>query len=618
MTSVSQKVETPTKVETPRSGLGAKKIKKSVVPRLKSSFMDLSSLRSLAKEELESILDNILTKISPQKDICLVLDPSLVGPLTLIIPFKSLTDKNVDPTIHTIEDAAWKTDIQNIVYLTRPRLESIKKISNQIKSMENLAKKTYHLFMVPRKTLISEITLQKLGVFQLIDTIGEYALDILPVDNDLISMENPFVYRELTMDSDNSSLLFVARSLMKIQSIYGVIPKIKYFGPAGSTVAKMLNALKTKLKTTYQFRSSMNIGNLILFDRSMDMVTPFLTQLNYEGLIDELYGINNNLLTVQLKEKNKEKESKFTLNDDDEVFFKVRHKNFNAIGKELNKEANVVTELYDEKNKMQNPDTDLKTIKEFVSKLPALQQRHEDLGKHIALAQIIRDETSKISFRKNIEMEQAIIKGENEEEILNYIEELIIKQEPLPKVLRLICLLSSVNDGLADKAFESFRKELIHSYGFQFMTTLYNLEYCGLIKRRETYPSIDWKSVTKYLQLIDENVEEEKPSSISYVHSGYAPLSVRIIERYGASENKDKWMELKNIFPDAEIGEISQSESSDLSSTMVFFLGGITYSEISALRFLANEKGFASGKCLIATTKLINGNTFMGSMFDQD
>jgi hypothetical protein len=35
------------------------------------------------------------------------------------------------------------------------------------------------------------------------------------------------------------------------------------------------------------------IDSLILLDREVDKVTPLCTQLTYEGLIDEIFGINN-------------------------------------------------------------------------------------------------------------------------------------------------------------------------------------------------------------------------------------------------------------------------------------------------------------------------------------
>ena len=38
---------------------------------------------------------------------------------------------------------------------------------------------------------------------------------------------------------------------------------------------------------------SPQIDCLFLIDRNVDMITPLCTQLTYEGLIDEVFGIHN-------------------------------------------------------------------------------------------------------------------------------------------------------------------------------------------------------------------------------------------------------------------------------------------------------------------------------------
>jgi hypothetical protein len=35
------------------------------------------------------------------------------------------------------------------------------------------------------------------------------------------------------------------------------------------------------------------IDSVVLIDRATDLLTPMVTQLTYEGLIDELFGVNN-------------------------------------------------------------------------------------------------------------------------------------------------------------------------------------------------------------------------------------------------------------------------------------------------------------------------------------
>ena len=43
------------------------------------------------------------------------------------------------------------------------------------------------------------------------------------------------------------------------------------------------------------------IDNLFIIDRTVDLLTPMLTQLTYEGLIDEMYGINNSKYSLSEK-----------------------------------------------------------------------------------------------------------------------------------------------------------------------------------------------------------------------------------------------------------------------------------------------------------------------------
>ena len=46
---------------------------------------------------------------------------------------------------------------------------------------------------------------------------------------------------------------------------------------------------------------SPQIDTLLLIDRNVDLLTPLFTQLTYEGLIDELYGIHHSKSCRHLK-----------------------------------------------------------------------------------------------------------------------------------------------------------------------------------------------------------------------------------------------------------------------------------------------------------------------------
>ena len=40
------------------------------------------------------------------------------------------------------------------------------------------------------------------------------------------------------------------------------------------------------------------IDSLLILDRNVDLLSPLLSQLTYEGLIDEIFGINNSKMFV--------------------------------------------------------------------------------------------------------------------------------------------------------------------------------------------------------------------------------------------------------------------------------------------------------------------------------
>jgi len=103
---------------------------------------------------------------------------------------------------------------------------------------------------------------------------------------------------------------------MKMQTIFGVIPKIQGKGTCARvrilysfspSLTPLTDLFSFQLVADMMIRMRREIGseeapiapeieNLILIDRNVDLVTPMCTQLTYEGLIDEYFGIFNSNL----------------------------------------------------------------------------------------------------------------------------------------------------------------------------------------------------------------------------------------------------------------------------------------------------------------------------------
>lgn len=125
------------------------------------------------------------------------------------------------------------------------------------------------------------------------------------------------------------------------------------------------------------------------------------------------------------------------------------------------------------------------------------------------------------------------------------------------------------------------------------------------------------------------------PKDISYVHTFYAPLTIRIVEQ---SLKLLGWQALNNdlcslpgpTFEDYQTAQNGTgtgggrrgSMTSELSQSdvprmiLVFFIGGCTFAEVAALRFLAHDD--QNVDFIIATTKIINKNSFLNNLMEKD
>ena len=85
-----------------------------------------------------------------------------------------------------------------------------------------------------------------------------------------------------------------------------------------------------------------------MFDRDIDLISPFCVNYTYEGLLDEFYGIKIGSLQVPnsvvypdpevRKEKNLKEDGmhEFDLQDEAGIFAEIRNKHFNVAGGYLN------------------------------------------------------------------------------------------------------------------------------------------------------------------------------------------------------------------------------------------------------------------------------------------
>ncbi|CAI9744345.1 sorting-associated 33A-like isoform X2 [Octopus vulgaris] len=596
---------------------------------LTTGKVNLGLLRDSYRREFIECLD----RCPGTKD--LIWDEGLTGPFGLIAQYTLLKDHDVVKMNLLRLMMLPPTSSQAVVFIVRPKLELMEQVAQTLiqEDQKGGFHKEFNLIFVPRKSLLCEKKLKKMGVFETFSNIEEFNLELIPFDYDLLSMEMDSAFRECYLENDYTSLFYAARSLMTLQGLYGIIPNIYGKGDCAKQVVDMMLRMRRE-QGGREPQLTPQIDNLLIIDRNVDLLTPMLSQLTYEGLIDEIFGINCTNVKLpaekfmtkeQLKDHTSDvplEPKKIVLDSSDEHFADLRDKNIDAINSLVCKKLKLLSAQFDERHAANTLDK----LKQFVSKLPHLTAVRQAVANHLSIVELIKSAISTDDFIDCHRTENDFINGLDTDKPNPFIEDCIAREVPLLKVLRLICTQVYCNNGLKQKVLDFYKREIIQTYGFQHLVTLTNLEKIGLLR---TQGQKTYLTIRKSLRLIVDDVNEQNPTDIAHVYSGYAPLSIRLAQHL-AQPGWRSITEVLKLLPGSTVEEVQQipvalrkrrsSVTSNHSQkvTLVFFLGGITYAEIAALRFLAQQDDGNVGGTdyIIATTKLINGNSLLESVME--
>lgn len=375
---------------------------------------------------------------------------------------------------------------------------------------------------------------------------------------------------------------------MALQVKYGLFPRITGKGGYAKRLADLL--LRMRLESAISEGSTLSavqtlmpsdaIDNLIIIDREADPLTPLLTQLTYEGLLDEMYGIQNSQLEVDatilgttsdpkdgdesIPQTSRGRKRKLALDSTDPLYASLRSENFSAVGPLLHRTAVRLDADFASRHAAKST-ADLKA---FVQRLPRLQAEQQATKLHTALAEDLIRRTDADLFTRALELEQNAVAGAGAADPAaqaDTLHDLICRELPLPQTLRLLCICSLAANGLRARELDSLRRAVLHAYGFRHLLTLDALARMGLLTARavssassylnplaaapvvSTTPSqTSYTTLRAPLKLVDDdNIAAVATGSaspgaaaaasgaqkdISYAYSGYAPLSVRLLQ----------------------------------------------------------------------------------------
>lgn len=599
-----------------------------------------------------------------------VFDRSLVGPIGTVVKVSTLQEYGVDK-FFVLENNNVDASQRNVIFIARGEsARHADSIASQIKRVqrESQTGHDFHIFWVPRRTLASDQLLEEAGVLGDV-SVSELPLSFFPLEDDVLSLELGDSFRDLYLSKDVTPNFLMARALMEVQQNHGLFPRVIGKGDNAKRVSDLLARMRQELLAGEDAASTGGHGlapsttneSVVLIDREVDLVTPLLTQLTYEGLIDEVFEIQNNqskvdttIVGVPAQSSSATAQSRkrtIQLDSSDRLYAQLRDANFAIVGSLLNKVARRLQQLhadYESKNKTKT----IAELKEFVGQLPGYQQEQQSVRIHTGLAEEIIRHTRSDQFKGLLEVQQNLAAGADPSSQSERIEELVARETPLPETLRLLCIYSCISGGIKPKEYDHFRRLILQAYGHQHILTLHNLEKLQLFLSKSSPlagmipmagggssnsnatsgtsagSKTNYTYLRKQLRLIVDEVQEDDPNDVAYVYSGYAPLSIRLVQcvlqkqylwnmaRGGgtssaaaavgsSSATTQGWHgfddALKHTrghtFYEHQKGEDKAmkakallSGSGNRQTVFVVFVGGITFTEISALRFIAKQQ----------------------------
>lgn len=357
-------------------------------------------------------------------------------------------------------------------------------------------------------------------------------------------------------------------------------------------------------------------NDLIVFERSLDTLTPMMTDLTYSGILSET------------------KRMDFTPNDDD-IWDQLKFLNFGAVGSNLNTLAKDLQMKYESRHEANT----ISEIKNFVDNLGDLQSRQEVLKKHTVQSSELMDFLKEIDFKDTIDFEHNLYENSlDSSTVINKIVEMMCFETEESNILRLCCLFSQIKQGLREKDFTALRQELVDTFGNEMIFKLKALEDYKLLSKKHLENSKDYQSIIKVFDTMpDVDIEPLKPRDMNYAFSGAVPIMSRLLQsmfdRSVFVKNNNSILQsfihskeptltrLETLLADMKIpvdernwinkdGKIIGDVKNEPDLTLLVFIGGITRGEISTIKFLQERLRSMDipKEFVIVTDGIITGN----------
>ena len=541
----------------------------------------------------------------PDKEKTLIIEKSCIFKLNYISSSQQLSEKKVTKTFFFESKDDFQSPTPILIYIIPPSIDYLKIIEKHISINIKIQ---FHIIFIPKITIECSHFIE-ISKNKSLYNIYNLNIDMFALDYDIISLEDYSSFKNIYTQNNYECLSSLKRVIYKYESAFG---KIKYRYSKGP-LAQKLNKILSEEKSSFDNNKENETLACFIFDRSVDMVTPFCTNYIYEALLDDFFGINFNSIKVPPKILEKDLKQEFIkidLSRNDKFYSTIKDFHFSKIVKYLPERLKARSDFLKEGKKKTN---DVKKLYEDLINVKRVQEEDEPLKNNINLAAYISN-SQQIPIKKlYANFESNILLGILPDKLHDFIDDEISKKADKYTLLKILCLESIIHGGIRYKYYEQFLKDFLDIYGYKNFFLWKNLEKIGVLKTQDN--NFFFTNISTELNLIYSDIDVINPNDSSYVYGGYCPIIIRLIEKafnpgWGAIKEVVKKIPGETNFPLDESEIIN--DSNDIKYFLVVFIGGITYGELAAIRYL--NKTFQNKKFVVLTTSMINYKNIFDSL----
>ena len=541
----------------------------------------------------------------PDKEKTLIIEKSCIFKLNYISSSQQLSEKKVTKTFFFESKEDFQSPTPILIYIIPPSIDYLKIIEKHISINIKIQ---FHIIFIPKITIECSHFIE-ISKNKSLYNIYNLNIDMFALDYDIISLEDYSSFKNIYTQNNYECLSSLKRVIYKYESAFG---KIKYRYSKGP-LAQKLNKILSEEKSSFDNNKENETLACFIFDRSVDMVTPFCTNYIYEALLDDFFGINFNSIKVPPKILEKDLKQEFIkidLSRNDKFYSTIKDFHFSKIVKYLPERLKARSDFLKEGKKKTN---DVKKLYEDLINVKRVQEEDEPLKNNINLAAYISN-NQQIPLKKlYANFESNILLGILPDKLHDFIDDEISKKADKYTLLKILCLESIIHGGIRYKYYEQFLKDFLDIYGYKNFFLWKNLEKIGVLKTQDN--NFFFTNISTELNLIYSDIDVINPNDSSYVYGGYCPIIIRLIEKafnpgWGAIKEVVKKIPGETNFPLDESEIIN--DSNDIKYFLVVFIGGITYGELAAIRYL--NKTFQNKKFVVLTTSMINYKNIFDSL----